>query len=89
MLEADSHAKVRMRSRVGGLRAIGKDLLAAQRVEELRKETDGMTSEDIPSEDNAAVATNKNTPATLSSANSLVLDYSAAVKGILNDDQGG
>jgi hypothetical protein len=82
MLEADSHAKVRMRSKVRGLRAIEKDLLAAQRAEELRTETDGMTSESIPSEQIAAVATP-------SSANAVVLDYCTAVKGILNDDQGG
>lgn len=37
----------------------------------------------------AAAATNKNTPATLSAANAVVLDYCTAVKGILNDDQGG
>jgi hypothetical protein len=82
LLEADSHAKVRMRSKVRGLRAIEKDLVADQRAEELRTETDGMTSESIPSEQLAAVAT-------LSSANAVVLDYCTAVKGILNDDQGG
>jgi len=89
MLEADSHAKVRMRSKVRGLRAIEKDLLAAQRAEELRTEADDIPSEDRPSEPLAAAATNKNTPATVSSANSVVLDYCTAVKGILNDDQGG
>jgi len=89
LLEADSHAKVRMRSKVRGLRAIEKDLLAAQRAEELRTETDAIPSEDQPSAPLAAAATNKNTPATQSSANAVVLDYCTAVKGILNDDQGG
>ena len=89
IVEADSHAKVRMRSKVRGLRAIEKDLLAAQRAEELRTQTDGIPSEDRPSEPIAAAATNTNTPATLSSANAVVLDYCTAVKGILNDDQGG
>jgi len=89
MLEADSHAKVRMRSKVRGLRAIEKDLLAAQRAEELRTQTDDIPSEGLQSEPIAAAATNTNTPATLSSANAVVLDYCTAVKGILNDDQGG
>ena len=82
MLEADSHAKVRMRSKVRGLRAIEKDLLAAQRAEELRTETDGIPSENISSEHIAPAAP-------LSPANAVVLDYCTAVKGILNDDQGG
>ena len=89
MLEADSHAKVRMRSKVRGLRAIEKDLLAAQRAEELRTQTDGIPAENIASEDIAAAVMDKNTPPTLSPSNAVVLDYCTAVKGILNDDQGG
>ena len=89
MLEADSHAKVRMRSKVRGLRAIEKDLLAAQRAKELRTETDGVPAENIASEDIAAAATDENTPATLSPSDAVVLDYCTVVKGILNDDQGG
>jgi hypothetical protein len=89
MLEADSHAKVRMRSKVRGLRAIEKDLLAAQRAEELHTETDGIPSENVGSENVATAATDNNTPAALSPANAVVLDYCTAVKGILNDDQGG
>ena len=89
MLEADSHAKVRMRSKVRGLRAIEKDLLAAQRAEELHTETDGIPSENIPSENIPVATTDNNNPTALSSANAVVLDYCTAVKGILNDDQGG
>jgi len=89
MLEADSHAKVQMRSKVRGLRAIEKDLLAAQRAEELRTQTDDIPSESLPSAPIAAAETNTDTPATLPSANAVVLDYCTAVKGILNDDQGG
>jgi hypothetical protein len=99
MLEADSHAKVRMRSKVRGLRAIEKDLLATQRAEEVRSETDGIPPEHIASEsiaskniasENIPVATTDNhTPPALSPANAVVLDYCTAVKGILNDDQGG
>jgi len=89
MLEADSHAKVRMRSKVRGLRAIEKDLLAAQRAEELRTEADDIPRENITSEDIAAAVMDKNAPPTLSPSNTVVLDYCTAVKGILNDDQGG
>jgi HEAT repeat protein len=89
MLEADSHAKVRMRSKVRGLRAIEKDLLAAQRAEELRTETDDIPGENIASEDIAAAATDESSPVKLSVANAVVMDYCTAVKGILNDDQGG
>jgi len=89
MLEADSHAKVRMRSKVRGLRAIEKDLLAAQRAEELRTQTDGIPAENIASENIAGAATDENTPPTLSPSHAVVLDYCTAVKGILNDDQGG
>ena len=99
MLDADSHAKVRMRSKVRGLRAIEKDLLAAQRAEELHTEADGIPSEHIPSEhipsehipsESIPVATtDHNNPTALSSSNAVVLDYCTVVKGILNDDQGG
>jgi hypothetical protein len=109
MLEADSPAKVRMRSKVRGLRAIEKDLLAAQRAEEVRTEPDGIpsesiTAEPIPSEpivselivseliasEHITVATTgHNNPPALSPANAVVLDCCTAVKGILNDDQGG
>jgi hypothetical protein len=89
MLEADSHAKVRMRSKVRGLRAIEKELLAAQRAEELHTETDGISSEHIPSESITVATTDSNNPTALSSSNAVVLDYCTVVKGILNDDQGG
>jgi GNAT superfamily N-acetyltransferase len=56
--EADSHAKVRMRRKVRGLRAIEREALAQ------------------PAEGNAE-------------QKQVVLDYCAAVRGVLNDDQGG
>ena len=87
MLEADSHAKVRMRSQVRGLRAIEKDLLAAQRAEEVRKATG--VRDVIVSDVIGGTAMDKNSSAGLSPANAVVLDYCTAVKGILNDDQGG
>jgi hypothetical protein len=122
MLEADSHAKVRMRSKVRGLRTIEKDLLAAQRAEEVRMATvvpevsvpevsvpevsasevsasevsasevsasEVSASEVSASEVSGTTAQDKNSSAGLSPANAVVLDYCTAVKGILNDDQGG
>ena len=81
VLAADSHAKVRMRSKVRGLRAIERELLQTLSVVQ-------------PSVVEADPATNAApaevvTPAPLSPASVVVLDYCTAVKGILNDDQGG
>lgn len=73
MLEEDSHAKVRMRSKVRGLRAIERQLLQDQR-------TAAVASAETP------VAAPAPPP---DSAATVVLDYCTAVKGILNDDQGG
>jgi hypothetical protein len=86
VLELDSHAKVQMRSKVRGLRAIEREVLA-----------DGLvTTADSPLEVNRAEVTPaipdepvvaSQAPATDASA--VVLDYCTAIKGILNDDQGG
>jgi hypothetical protein len=77
MLAADSHAKVRMRSKVRGLRAIERELLPAQRTTEPQAAA-------VVVPDASAEA-----PAPASPANAVVLDYCTVVKGILNDDQGG
>jgi hypothetical protein len=61
VLAADRHAKVQMRRKVRGLRAIERATLA-----DLATPADASTS-----------------------ASAVVLDYCAAVRGILNDDQGG
>jgi hypothetical protein len=84
VLEADSHAKVQMRKEVRGLRTIEQAVLQRQRAE---------TQEDLtPQAPEATVMAT--TAANLSAAvvdpeGSVVLDYCAAVRGILNDDQGG
>jgi len=73
VLEADSHAKVQMRRKVRGLRKIERLMLAERRAQE-------------------RVAPANDTPAeapSISAAGQVVLDYCAAVRGILNDDQGG
>jgi hypothetical protein len=84
VLEADSHAKVQMRTKVRGLRTIEQAVLARPQAE---------TSDDAPDEPAATVAAPAATadlPATVvDPAGDVVLDYCAAVRGILNDDQGG
>jgi hypothetical protein len=82
VLEADSHAKVQMRKKVRGLRTIEQAVLKRQRFEDSKPHTVddpvSMTSMDAP----AAVPD-------ADSADGVVLAYCAAVRGILNDDQGG
>ena len=85
VLEADSHAKVQMRRRVRGLRKIEQAVLARQKAEMM---------EDRKPNDPEATVTIVAEPATLPSpagdaAGAVVLDYCTAVRGILNDDQGG
>ena len=75
MLDLDSHAKVQMRSKIRGLRAIEREVLklrAAERVEQSHEQ------ERLP----ALLVSETNGLA-------VVLDYCAAVRGILNDSQGG
>jgi hypothetical protein len=85
VLEADSHAKVQMRKKVRGLRVIEQAVLTRPK---------GETKEDLTPETPGAIGTATmaaaNLPATVvDPAGSVVLDYCAAVRGILNDDQGG
>lgn len=78
MLEKDSHAKVQMRSKVRGLRAIEREMLSAQRTAE------------VPASGAAATLADAVKPSAPSApAAAIVLDYCTVVKGILNDDQGG
>ena len=83
--EADSHAKVQMRRKVRGLRAIEQAVLKRQTAE---------TREDLGPGDPGATATAGTGPAdqpapVVDPAGAVVLEYCAAVRGILNDDQGG
>lgn len=85
VLEADSHAKVQMRREVRGLRKIEQAVLARQRAEKM---------EDLEPKDPEATITIIAGPADRPSsatdpAGAVVLDYCTAVRGILNDDQGG
>jgi Uma2 family endonuclease len=88
VLEADSHTKVPMRRKVRGLRKIEQAVLKRQGAE---------ASRDAGGDGSAAaltVAVEPAQPADLpvqeaDPADAVVLDYCAAVRGILNDDQGG
>ena len=75
MLELDSHAKVQMRRKIRGLRAIEREVLKGRVVERAEQDQE---QERLPvllvSETNGL---------------EIVLDYCAAVRGILNDSQGG
>jgi hypothetical protein len=124
VLEADSHAKVKMRKKVRGLRAIEKQVLAARRQTRAEPETvvtaepeavDGSSAANSATlaSTTAVAETDSNSargrepetvhPAPASAATAakapaaepadetgqVVLDYCCAVRGILNDDQGG
>lgn len=85
ILEADSQAKVQMRKKVRGLRTIEKTVLEHQR---------GLAEGHVTVMGPESAATPSCAPAEIScgvddSAAEVVLDYCAAVRGIVNDDQGG
>jgi hypothetical protein len=80
VLEADSHAKVQMRSKVRGLRAVERAALAEGRA---AAPPGAAAAAEAATEAPAAEA------AGMPAGAAVVLDYCAAVRGILNDDQGG
>ena len=90
--EADSHAKVQMRKKVRGLRKIEQAVLEQQRA------TDAPTAEATAAskqDTTGATQPSATMPGAMAeasasvSASAVVLEYCAAVRGILNDDQGG
>ncbi|MEK7214217.1 MAG: hypothetical protein AAB289_01295 [Chloroflexota bacterium] len=80
VLEADSHAKVKMRRKVRGLRALEREVLKA-------RPTPAAGAADVTAAEAALAAGAAAVPA--SAGDQVVLDYCTAVRGILNDDQGG
>jgi hypothetical protein len=84
VLEADSHAKVQMRKKVRGLRRIEQAVLQQPKAQT----QSGITSE-APEATGTVSAAAQPSSAVVDPAASVVLDYCAAVRGILNDDQGG
>jgi hypothetical protein len=75
VLEADSHAKVQMRRKVRGLRGIERSVL---------KRRQATAPEGLSSAGEGAEIATPDDP-----AGDVVLEYCAAVRGILNNDQGG
>jgi hypothetical protein len=89
VLEADSHAKVQMRKKVRGLRTIERAVLQRQKAktkEDLTPPLREAVSTATPAADPSPAVVD---PASVDPASAVVLDYGAAVRGILNDDQGG
>jgi hypothetical protein len=85
VLEADRHAKVQMRKKVRGLRKIEQAVLKRQR----GAAATGPAT-DATEATSTGVAADRPVPAAdTAAASAVVLDYGAAVRGILNDDQGG
>jgi hypothetical protein len=79
LLDADSHAKVQMRKKVRGLREIEREVLAERAADAADAAPIDRASIDRASIEAAAAVT----------AGDVVLDYCAAVRGILNDNHGG
>lgn len=85
VLEADSHAKVQMRRKVRGLRSIEQAVLERQKVGTMEDH-----KPDDPTATHTAIAGAASDPSSMAdSAEAVILAYCAAVRGILNDDQGG
>jgi len=85
VLEADSHAKVQMRRKVRGLRRIEQAVLKQQSAEE----STSLTEDDPEATVTVLVGPENRLAPKADSAGAVVLAYCSAVRGILNDDQGG
>ena len=91
MLEADSHAKVKMRRTVRGLRTIEREVLQQRRPRPATAPA-VVSAATTPVTHVPAYQTAKDLAAATAppaDASEVVLDYCSAVRGILNDDQGG
>jgi hypothetical protein len=89
MLEQDSHAKVKMRNKVRGLRAIERDVLTERRTPEPRAAPPTASAAAEPGRAEADAAAVPALPSLPDDVGDVVLDYCACVRGILNDGQGG
>ncbi len=78
VLEADSHAKVQMRRKVRGVRTIEREAFATPQTPAQPERPEGHSEATLSEVLRADEA-----------PQDVVLDYCAAVRGILNDDQGG
>ena len=91
MLEADSHAKVKMRRTVRGLRTIEREVLQQRRpiAAAAPAVAPAATTPGTQPPANQVVQDVPTTTASPADAGKVVLDYGSAVRGLLNDDQGG
>ena len=91
MLEADSRAKVQLRSKVRGLRTIEREILQQRRSAVVEAAAEPAVVE--AAADASVVPTSASTVASVTESlvdrSAVVLDYCSVVRGILNDDQGG
>ena len=85
VLEADSHTKVQMRRKVRGLRKIEQAVLKQQSTEA----STSLTKDDPEATETVRVGPANRLSPEADSAGAVVLASCAAVRGILNDDQGG
>jgi hypothetical protein len=81
VLEADSHAKVQMRKKVRGLRGIERSVLSRRRGTPRVSSSEPIVTETVVPSQPLSVPDDP--------AGDVVLDYCTAVRGILNNDQGG
>jgi hypothetical protein len=93
VLEADSRAKVKMRRTIRGLRTIEREVLADRHLAP-PSWSDEAQPETAPGETRQAAGVPSEPPRLAEapregSLQEVVLEYCAAVRGILNDDQGG
>jgi hypothetical protein len=88
VLEADSHAKVQMRKKVRGLRKIEQAVLKRSRLVGIEAPEVSVGADTEPTMA-ATVGTVDSPTPEADSTEAVVLDYCAAVRGIVNDDQGG
>src|SRR4051812_48602023 len=85
VLEADSHAKVRMRKKVRGLRGIERAVLKRRR----NRAPAAAPASPLATGVRVSADSEEASGAPDDAAGDVVLDYCAAVRGILNNDQGG
>ncbi|MGZ3304191.1 MAG: hypothetical protein ACXVBG_25280 [Isosphaeraceae bacterium] len=85
VLEGDSHAKVQMRRKVRGLRKVEQAVLQRQSAAAPK----GRAGDDVEATVTMIAGPADAPPDESDSAGAVVLDYCAAVRGILNSDQGG
>jgi prefoldin subunit 5 len=93
-LASDSHAKVQMRKKVRGLRAIEREVIQQQKQPTSSPNTEQERDEGVVADtgavpERAVGRADKVVETASDGTGGVVLDYCAAVRGILNDDQGG